>query len=705
MTTARRYRAFMSYSHADEAAARWLQRALEGYRPPAALRAERKDLPARLYPVFRDRDELASAHDLSDSIRQAMEDSEALVVVCSPAAAASAWVNEEIRCFRASGRGQRIFCYLVAGDPDPASPRCAFPEALLRDEQGQRLHEPLAADATTTGDGRRNAMLKIAAGLLDVGVDELKRRDAQRQARFWAGMASASLLVAAVTVGLAVYAFRSRQESELRRQQAEALIGFMLGDLREKLEPIGKLDLLDSVGDKAMGYFTTLGERGTPGELLARAVALKQIGDVRFNQGKLEAALASFEQALHQARQLHEAEPANNDYLFELGQAEFWVGYVAWERGQLEKADQAMHNYLRHSLELRHRQPEDADYNLELSYAYSNLGSLARARGDAKTALAYFGLCREITEQELAKAPDDEGLTMALAETWSWIGSTTFDDGDLQGGEHGFAEVTRLLQPLHERGHNVRASDLLGRNLIFQANAQLELGRVDLAAGHIARGVAIYADLTARDPQNASWSRSAHRAGLTRLGMARPVQWTADQARELEDLVAGLSDLVAQDPSNAGVVLDLSHALRLRALRALATGDLSGAVAAAADAHERMSSLVAGTDYSAQRLAELARAAEVLGTAHAARGEAGPARAIWAEAAARLDGQAPQTFEFKPVRRLLAINLGQSQELAALQEVLDQAGYRDPRMDPAYTLTGAFRPEEDTIRGSANATF
>jgi tetratricopeptide (TPR) repeat protein len=548
-------------------------------------------------------------------------------------------------------------------------------------------------------------MLRIAAGLLDVGVDELKRRDAQRQARFWAGMASASLLVTAVTVGLAVYAFKSRQESELRRQQAEALIGFMLGDLRQKLEPIGKLDLLDSVGDEAMGYFTTLGERGTPGELLSRAVALKQIGDVRFNQGKLEAALASFEQALSQARQLHEAEPDNNDYLFELGQAEFWVGYVAWERGQLDKADVAMHNYLRHSLALRHREPGNADYNLELSYAYSNLGSLARARGDAKTALAYFGLCRELTEQELARAPGDPALTIALAETWSWIGSTTFDDGDLQGGERGFAEVTRLLQPLHERGDDVHATDLLGRNLIFQANAQLELGRVDLAADHVARGEEIFAGLTARDPQNAAWARSAHRAGLTRLGLQPPAQWTQAQARALDGLVGGLQDLAAQDPTNAGVVLDLAQGLRMQALRALATGDNAGALAAAGQAHQRMSVLVAGTDYSAQRLVELARAAEVLGTVRAARGEHAAARATWAEAADLLDRQANRTFEFNPVRRLLAINLGQSAELAALQEVLDRAGYRDPRMDPAHTLTGAFRPEEDPTRGSSDATF
>ena len=104
------------------------------------------------------------------------------------------------------------------------------------------------------------------------------------------------------------------------------------------------------------------------------------------------------------------------------------------------------------------------------------------------------------------------------------------------------------------------------------------------------------------------------------------------------------------------------------------------------------------------RLAELARAAEVLGTTQAAGGDHAAALATWTGAADLLDSQAQQTFEFHPVRRLLAINLGQSGRLATLQQVLDQAGYRDPRMDPAYTLTGAFRPEQDTTtRGSTHA--
>lgn len=692
MTATRRYHAFISYSHGDEASARWLQRALEGYRLPPSLRRAHPGLPARLYPIFRDRDELASGHDLSDSIRLAMDHSGALIVMCSPAAAASRWVNEEIHRFRESGRGTRIFCCLVAGSPDPDAADCAFPPALLRDREGQPLHEPLAADATPRGDGRRNAMLKIAAGLLDVGVDELKRRDAQRQARFWLGMAVAALGVAALTVGLALYAFKQRQESDVRRQQAEALIGFMLGDLREKLEPIGKLDLLDSVGDEAMGYFATLGERGTPKEMLARAVALKQIGDVRFNQGRLAPALESFEKSLAQSRTLHQAEPANNDYLYELGQAEFWVGYVAWERGELDKAEAAMHDYLRHSLELTRREPGSADYTTELSYAYSNLGSLSRARGDAKTALAYFGLCRDINEQQLAASPGDPELTMSLAETWSWIGSTKVDDGDLRAGEQAFAEVGRLLQPLHDQGANARASDLLGRNAIFQASVQMELGGSEAAQAHLAQGLAIYAELTAKDPQNASWARSAQRAQLIQLGLLPHAGWNAAHDGQLDQVIDRLAALSAQDPTNAGVVMDVSQGLRLKALRALAGGRKAEALESARQAHERVAASFAATDYSPLRLVELGKAAELLGTTLAATGDFKAAQATWRKAAELLDRQTNRTFHFTPVRRLLAVDLDQGQALATLEAQLHDAGYRDARMEPEYTLSGRFRP-------------
>ena len=129
-----RYKAFISYSHQDRKWAAWLQRALEGYRIPKWLTGREGafgTVPRRLSPVFRDREDLPSASDLSVQVREALDASEALVVLCSPAAARSAWVNEEIRYFQSQGRGERIYALIVAGDPqsdDPAQ-QC-FPPAL-----------------------------------------------------------------------------------------------------------------------------------------------------------------------------------------------------------------------------------------------------------------------------------------------------------------------------------------------------------------------------------------------------------------------------------------------------------------------------------------------------------------------------------------------------------------------------------------------
>jgi hypothetical protein len=104
------YKAFISYSHRDEHWAKWLHKALEFYRIPRRLRGG--EIPERLYPVFRDRDELSSAANLNENVRTALQNSESLIVICSPASAKSLWVNEEIRIFRSQEGGDRVFAMM-----------------------------------------------------------------------------------------------------------------------------------------------------------------------------------------------------------------------------------------------------------------------------------------------------------------------------------------------------------------------------------------------------------------------------------------------------------------------------------------------------------------------------------------------------------------------------------------------------------------
>ena len=113
-----RYRAFISYSHQDQAWAQWLHKALETYRVPRRLVGQTTAagvIPARLTPVLRDRDELPSAIDLNRKVEEALGQSANLIVICSPRAAASRWVNEEVLAFKRLGRANRIFCLIVDG--------------------------------------------------------------------------------------------------------------------------------------------------------------------------------------------------------------------------------------------------------------------------------------------------------------------------------------------------------------------------------------------------------------------------------------------------------------------------------------------------------------------------------------------------------------------------------------------------------------
>lgn len=220
-----RYAAFISYSHRDQRWAEWLHRAIESYRPP-------KDLPlpdttaasvSSLRPVFLDRAELSSSADLAHTVREALDASSALIVICSGAAAQSRWVNEEVRIFKSLGRDARIFCLVVDGDP--ASGDC-FPAALrfaVRNGEvtADAEAEPLAADVRAGKDGRPAARLKIIAGLLGVPLDSLKQRELVRRQRRLAIVAVASAIGCVAFGLLAVAAVRARGEAERQREVAE----------------------------------------------------------------------------------------------------------------------------------------------------------------------------------------------------------------------------------------------------------------------------------------------------------------------------------------------------------------------------------------------------------------------------------------------------------------------------------------------------
>ena len=508
-----RYAAFLSYSHADATWAQWLHRRLESYRVPSRLvGTPGPDGPIgpRLGTIFRDRDELPTAGDLGTTIRAALAESAALVVVCSPASARSPWVQAEIEAFRALGRGDRIGCFIVDGEPAPDAPeRGCFAPALTGIGPDGVRREPLAADARAEGDGRERAFLKLAAGLIGVSYDALARREAQRRHRRLLALTAASLCGMAIAIALAATAYVARNDAQRRQAQAEDILGFMLGDLRGKLATVGRLDLMRAVDDKATGYFATLKPRDlTDRALEEQARSLTGIGQVRLDEGHHDQAMAAFREAYDRSRALVQREPGNGQRLFDRAQAEYWIGSVYWRQNRFDDAGLWLRRYRDSALQLAALDPRNFDWQREVAYGYHNLAVLQRSRGDDRSAEQGFRAELSLYRGWTRAHPRDTGLRDEASNAASFLGSIAQNDGRLGEARARFAEqVDAQARNLRAEPDNAvwKKSWLDARVLL--ADAQIARGERDAATRGIAAAMVLATALAAQDPGNREWQQ------------------------------------------------------------------------------------------------------------------------------------------------------------------------------------------------------
>ncbi|MDE7254525.1 MAG: toll/interleukin-1 receptor domain-containing protein [Acetatifactor sp.] len=195
-----KYDAFISYRHTepDMYIAKKVHKGLETLKVPRGVTS--KSGKKKIERVFRDQEELPIGSDLGDNIRTALEESEYLIVVCSPRTPESTWVQKEIDTFISLHGRERILAILVEGEPQDA-----FPEKIQVDEEGNPV-EPLAADvrgATKREMNRklRTELIRLAAPLLHCSYDDLRQRHRERRMKKVMFAASA-VAVAGVLFGV-----------------------------------------------------------------------------------------------------------------------------------------------------------------------------------------------------------------------------------------------------------------------------------------------------------------------------------------------------------------------------------------------------------------------------------------------------------------------------------------------------------------------
>ena len=239
-----KYKAFISYRHLepDMQAAEKLQKLLEAYKPPKNLVGDKHEK----WRIFRDVSELQSSSDLSEDIRNAIESSEFLIVICSPEYNESKWCAQELTHFRElhGNTNENVITLLVHGDPQKAFPEAlTYKEVTTTDENGEEVTvkvevEPLAANITagTLKESMKKLdteYLRIAAPLLGCDFNDLyqreKRREAARRRRIFGTVFGILSLITIISSYSAVTISRKnvqiqQQNEQIERQNQDLLV-------------------------------------------------------------------------------------------------------------------------------------------------------------------------------------------------------------------------------------------------------------------------------------------------------------------------------------------------------------------------------------------------------------------------------------------------------------------------------------------------
>ena len=535
----------------------------------------------------------------------------------------------------------------------------------------------------STAPAQRPTALEAAAGLRWI------RGKPRRRLVRLAVAAAIVLVVAGVTkytVDLArerTTAVAARAEADRRRGQAESLIGFMLGDLRARLQEVGRLDLLDEVGRQATAYFNAVPPESLSGdELYRRSQSMQQIGEIRRAEGNLKAASDAYRDSIAFAEQAVARDPANGEWQIGLANARFYAGEAFRLQGDLKGAMPEYQAYRDIAQRLVDREPDNDRWLLELSYGLGGVAIVDEANGDFESARRGLESALRLKEDLARRKPADVERQQAVASGHIRLGIVLDKLGEVDAAlKHLLADLDIRQKLVADQPENFALKRNYQVALNYVGAAYEDRGELGIATDYYMRRREVASAYAAADPRNANWRRDVAAAEMTLAGVLRLTGSLRDAERAYEDAIAIVRPIAEASPADATRQRDLADAELGLGLTYFGRGDLDLA-AARADVVERLLAplLARGTDREATRRAAEGRL--LAGDIAARRGNVRLAQLLRETALALVVSGQERNLE----KRLLAVQarallaLRRTAEAGPIVERLTSLGYRHPTL-------------------------
>ena len=394
-----------------------------------------------------------------------------------------------------------------------------------------------------------------------------QRRQLQIRDRIRYGVMAAITLASIIATIFGVVSYRQYRRAErakiaadqaakratLASDEAQQLINFMTVDLRDKLKPIGRLDLLDDVNKRVMSYYDHLvGNDNSPQIQWQRSLALINYGDIRRDRGDLSGALATYNNSLAIRRNLVAHDPNNKDLQLDLSISLVRIADVLSLQGNITGALTSYHEALDLREKLAAQDPKNTHLENELSWGLEKLGGTLYWQGDIAGALQYYQRSIPIRESLVKQAPDQSIFQLWLSTSYSDVGEMSRLQGDFDGALRNLRNALMIMQKLSILEPDdaelklslFRCLDQIGDVLSAQGDLNGALDSYDQAMG-------IIQGLANRDPSNTAWKRN-YAIAFENLGDVFTLQGNYDRAeKSYADSLSIRRDLLNKDATNS----------------------------------------------------------------------------------------------------------------------------------------------------------
>ena len=487
---------------------------------------------------------------------------------------------------------------------------------------------------------------------------------------------AASLLVLGGVAGAAKYTIdvsAERASAVAARQDAEAQIEFVLSDLKDKLDGVGRLDILEATAGEVLDYYQRRGIDGLSNDELVRyANGLLLIGEVQFQLGKFDLATVALDKQIELLERVTADEPTNGPAIKSLAAGNFWLGYIGLERGDIETMEQQMLIYRDLAKRLVGLDSSNPEWLAEEAFAYNNLGVVFDAQGKLAEATESFEQSNRIKRRLIEIDPADLDQKESLASGLAWLMSMSDVAGDLDAASQSAAEMLTLRRDVMDaRPQNAQAKLAMCTALSHVGRLALTRAELPAALDALTEMQEIARRLERVDPGNPIYRRELAIAQRQLAEVMLAQGNVVDAGRSLDASAAILKELADNAPDSLDLAMSLAQAVDDRAQVELTLGRPAAALSLLDSIDQRSEIFdAAGTTAATTTLArhDLTR-----GRAYEALNEPSMARSAWSAALEhmdRIDGDDRSRVHVRALRAEVLARLGKTAEARRLLDGL-----------------------------------